>query len=765
MINKFIKIKSIGKFSNYSPSGDTTLKKINIIYGENAIGKTTLSMILRSLKNNDSQILNIKKTFNSPADPEIEIRINNANVNFNNGAWSSQISNLEIFDINFINENVCSGPGISLDNKRKLHSFVVGDDCVQLTQEINEIKSQLTLKNSDQSTVKGQISSALGGLSFEQFMNLKVDTDINQKIDTLEKQIESVKNYQTITSSAKLTKIPTIDLKIDFNQIADNLSKSINIIQSNFIKVVEDQKNKLGGGFGQEDWLKYGLESIKNNHCPFCDQDLSPSKKLIEAYSQFFNAEYTDLRKNIQGQESLLYQTNIQALVSSVNLISAQNNTLVEFWKTYIKSSVSIIDISKKEDELKNQISDLKDIIHEKSLDLIKAKDPSLCKNIIKTIEDINKIIDKYNQEVDLFNGEIDQIKANTPNNSSLFQIQLAQLKAVKRRHEEPMKSLCDSYTILTSEIKDLNTKKDQKQVELDKITNQIFSQYQQGMDKYLGIFNTDYRVEKLSGGNYRGTSKNPCVEFNINISGCEIKQEEDGINPCIKNSLSEGDRSALALSLFLSKTDLDSNISSKTIIFDDPLSSFDDNKRFSTINILLELSQKAEQLIVLTHSKLFASDLWAAIEDITNCKTLKVCKIGATSSITEWDLENDTASQYCQDFKKLEKYLSEGSIDNDYSLNIARKIRPVLEDYLRLKYPDQFARKQWLGDFINAIRNSNQNNPLLNMKNKLTELEAINTYSRQFHHGNGGTRATITINDVELTGFIKRTIDLIHST
>ena len=174
MINKFIKIKNTGKFSNYSSSGDTSLKKINIVYGENAIGKTTLSMILRSLKNNDSQILNIKKTLNSPADPEIEIRIDDKNVNFNNGVWSSPIPNLEIFDIDFINDNVCSGPGISLDNKRKLHSFVVGDDCVQLTQEINEIKNQLSIKNQSTESYQYSMYNGIGQILFSGTLETEV---------------------------------------------------------------------------------------------------------------------------------------------------------------------------------------------------------------------------------------------------------------------------------------------------------------------------------------------------------------------------------------------------------------------------------------------------------------------------------------------------------------------------------------------------------------------------------------------------------------
>ena len=59
MIKKFIKISGTGKFLNYNhssipaPYRTTDFEKINLIYGETGSGKTTLAIILKSLKDND----------------------------------------------------------------------------------------------------------------------------------------------------------------------------------------------------------------------------------------------------------------------------------------------------------------------------------------------------------------------------------------------------------------------------------------------------------------------------------------------------------------------------------------------------------------------------------------------------------------------------------------------------------------------------------------------------------------------------------------
>jgi wobble nucleotide-excising tRNase len=63
MITKFIKIKNVGRWRDYSASDDTTLDKVNIIYGENSQGKTTLVSIIRSLVLNDSEIILKRRTF------------------------------------------------------------------------------------------------------------------------------------------------------------------------------------------------------------------------------------------------------------------------------------------------------------------------------------------------------------------------------------------------------------------------------------------------------------------------------------------------------------------------------------------------------------------------------------------------------------------------------------------------------------------------------------------------------------------------------
>ena len=52
-LRKIIAIKNVGRFLNYSASGQVDLKRYNLIFAENGRGKTTVCAILRSLQAGD----------------------------------------------------------------------------------------------------------------------------------------------------------------------------------------------------------------------------------------------------------------------------------------------------------------------------------------------------------------------------------------------------------------------------------------------------------------------------------------------------------------------------------------------------------------------------------------------------------------------------------------------------------------------------------------------------------------------------------------
>jgi wobble nucleotide-excising tRNase len=60
-----------------------------------------------------------------------------------------------------------------------------------------------------------------------------------------------------------------------------------------------------------------------------------------------------------------------------------------------------------------------------------------------------------------------------------------------------------------------------------------------------------------------------------INNAAVELDDDSPG-NPCFKNTLSAGDRSALALAFFIARLYQDPKIGDKIVVIDDPITSQD---------------------------------------------------------------------------------------------------------------------------------------------------------------------------------------------
>jgi len=131
MIHKINHLTSIGRFRNYNASGDVALRKLTLIYGDNGGGKTTLKSIFRSLTENSPEIIARRKSTNqtiTQAAQIIERTVSgDTHHTFNDSTvWSTPFSGIEIFDINFVNNNIYSGFDFNEDHKKQLHQFVIG---------------------------------------------------------------------------------------------------------------------------------------------------------------------------------------------------------------------------------------------------------------------------------------------------------------------------------------------------------------------------------------------------------------------------------------------------------------------------------------------------------------------------------------------------------------------------------------------------------------------------------------------------------------
>lgn len=304
---------------------------------------------------------------------------------------------------------------------------------------------------------------------------------------------------------------------------------------------------------------------------------------------------------------------------------------------------------------------------------------------------------------------------------------------------------------------------RDSAKKELNNYCEDVLKKYENAINKYLRQFQVGFKIvntkQLYSGGK-------PSSEYQIEINNTPVAvgaQNPRPGTPCFKSILSSGDKSALALAFFLALLDQDTDIERKTAVFDDPFTSQDCFRRTCTQQAISRLTAKAKQVIVLSHEANFLALVKSETHVSDIIKTLRLGRVANDISIEECDIDCEISSQYRKDYSKLKAYADEPQ-DNGL-LDIARAIRPFLESYYRTRFPGHFSQTQWLGDFISSVRSSAEEDGLSAIKIDLEELEAINSFSKKYHHSTNPGAASEPISGDELLNFVQRTLQFVGHT
>lgn len=767
MLDKFLCIQNVGKFVNYRPKGQVNLGKLTLMFGENGRGKTTLVAIIRSLSKNDPVLILERKTVGTDAPVNISVKVKEkrAPLEFNEiTGWNDHLPEIEIFDSVFVNENIYSGNDVIHENKKNLYSFILGVDGVQIATRIDLLDTQLrNLKakiDSKALTIEREIEWK-GDL--KDFINLPIIDNLEQKISDAKENLKILEQSSVIHMRSLLTPLTISDL---------NLKKVQKVLFTNITGLFVDAEEKVKQHIknhleqkGGESWLEVGVEHLSNGECPFCGQSID-GLEIITAFQSYFNKDYAKLKQEL---EDLRMQIDDYFSLETSLLLKHQknyesNNTLLSDWSEVIAiNSTSDLNFEKFINGWKEAYSGLLDIVAKKQSQPLESIEASAFTLIENTYDLLSQMINSYNKWVEEVNLQITTFKQQVDSGDlHEAKIELKTLLATEQRFSCRIDDLCKEYQELNSDRAEKEKEKKDAKRELEKFAKTICNNYQNSINEYLKIFGVGFKIEKLA-PSFTGGKTSTSFGMNLNdvpmkvgtVSTCDPE-------PSFKSGASEGDKSALAFAFFLAKLEHDSNLSNKVIVFDDPITSLDTNRKCCTKDEILKIFSKAKQVIVLSHDPHFLRTIW---DDTPNrsldVKTLCVFRENTDqqSFITEWDITDATKSEYYRDYFILCDYLEKPVND---MRSVARAMRPVLEGYYRVRFPREFPPDKWLGDFANQIRQAEQGHPLFHLQGTLNEINAINNFSKKYHHQDNSKADIEPITDGELQTFIQRTLKMI---
>jgi len=355
MIKRIEYIRNLAVFKDFNwnksfaQDGNDSFKSINILYGRNYSGKTTLSRIIRAL-----EIGSISDKYDKP---EFSVKFSDETIISNNNL-SENKETIRVFNEDFVKDNLSfiSNPDGDIE------SFaVIGDNNNKIEAEIAEIQKELginkdgeektglykeqelktsscnTAKNDYESTKKKLENMLSQKATGDRNIAIKYKSDIygnqNYNVFNLRNDIQEVldSSYTHLTAEGKeekhnLLKETTKDVIPEMPQIENTFSALIiqtkNLLEKQIGK--SEKIEELVKDAVLNSWVKEGKKVHEEKNlrtCAFCGNPITPSR--WEKLEKHFDKESTNFYKEI---DSLIGGINVASVNMEQGLVINKNS-------------------------------------------------------------------------------------------------------------------------------------------------------------------------------------------------------------------------------------------------------------------------------------------------------------------------------------------------------------------------------------------------------------------------------------------------------
>lgn len=679
VLTKIASLKECGAFADFkwqdALGAGTSIKRRNIFFGWNGTGKTTISRIFRAVENwqSDKPVADAL-----PEGWEVQLQVQGENAFKLKQEKAVKLPPTFVFNRDFVQQSVVGTEGplspiVTLgkdtaEDAAKLKKLAEERADIERDQTATIQEQASETKDWDNKCSAGakKIKDDLGGRGVAAFRNFEAPafkrrfeaftTDPKKFAAARLTEDELATQLTTVSAEEKQAvarvSVGTDDLATTLVTVAEVCGRSV------VVAAIQSLENTPE----VEAWVRNGLalhQKHEAKHCFYCGQDIPEGR--THALEQHFDAAYDQLLKDIEGGLAKL-ETVRKAHDELSRAVPVHDAILAPIRGEYTTATTALAD----------QITTRLRVI-DKAIEHLNKRQSQPLKNFEVAVpnvsalksEAVNKLIDRHNKGVsdhrNLVNEASDKVADHV----------LSEYDGAWTEHVATEKALKAQREKLATRAGEL----DEQIAELRKLV--------EGHDKTATELNSDLR-------DYLGHDDLSLVAV---PEGYKLQRRGADANV---ETLSEGEKTALAVLYFLRRLDDKKvNLSKSLIVIDDPVSSLDSNALYAAITFVCHRLENAGQVILLTHSFTAFREWkkWCKAKGFEGGGTSFQCRSITVdgqrcSTISEVDrlLEN-----YESEYHYLFHYVlkaSEAPLPAQELLPLANVARRVLEAFLAFRRP-----------------------------------------------------------------------------
>lgn len=765
MLERVICIDNVGVFKK-GVQHVSSLKKLTLIYADNARGKSTLSSVMLACANGDAKELQGRKTFGATTDQKVVMRFTPPgaaafNAEFSAAGWSGAKPNLHVFNQAFVERNVYAQGEVQPEQRESLLNLALGHAAIA-ERAVYEQQGALQKECAGKvAAAEGALSGYRGELTVDQFIKLEPLNDVDAQLEAVDKEINEARASSRIASRSSFLKLP-VPL-FDLTSIETVLTSSFNSLALKAEQVAKAHFAKHNGA-ETERWVADGLRHKPEDECPFCGQRTG-QLDLLKSYKEYFDGAFTahlgrvaNLRQDIGLQVGDRQLTQWTARFES-------NQNVAQVWSESLElEPLPVIEFEKVSATLDASRATLDGLAQAKAGSPHQAVDISA---LDATKAELAKLVEqniKYNEAVDALNQKVAAYKEKlaTPNVPALEAKRKA-LAVRKVRFEATTVSLVEAVKKARDDYKAAEKAKDLAREALDRLMGETLIKFQAAINAWLTKFAAPFSIENFASTHVGGRARS---EYLLRVRGATVKVGPGGGGDMsFHAALSEGDKRTLAFAFFLAKLFADPNKAGAVVVLDDVFTSLDKHRRHNTIEAVLRMLGECAQVIALGHDAHFLRELKkrAAKKNLSESVELALQRDAQDFSYLDgaFDLEDYCSSEYYKHYVMVEKYIdADPSVDR---LEVAKALRLLVEGHMHRCFPKKFKEGQTVGDMLELVRTATAPNPLVRLQPLRAELVSFNDFASMFHHDTSGGYPRNEVTDAELLPFAKGALGFIQ--
>ncbi|WP_338560456.1 AAA family ATPase [Acinetobacter sp. KS-LM10] len=726
-IRCFTKIDNFSIFKNFDWAQNLGIgnnqtydfKDINIFYGRNYSGKTSLSKIVRSLEKKA-----IPPKYDNP-NFKIELVDETTTSQITQSNLSTFTYPIHVYNSDFVKENL----KFIHDENANIESFSVtlGGDNQQILDRIQELRNELG--SDEENTRSGvylnihnknnEVKNAIEnhGSKTRNLEKLLTDKatrgsesikyqhnlfgEINYNITKLNSDITEVQtsNFQVLTDDQKTVKLALVKqtelpsppdipkYTLNFSSLVQATNETLTTVVNLSGKIEELTSNPT-----LNSWVQTGHQLHHDRDtCAFCSNKISEERE--QTLKQHFNQEFQLLQSRISRGIQLLDND----LESEILKFTLEVNPYYQQYHSQLSALNSNLDFKFRKQ--KASLKQLKVTLEQKhknpfiELGFINPQDYSL--EITTILEQISDIRDECIQLNSDLKNKQDEAKNTLRLNHVYDFLKVNNYSQFTTDIEEAVKAIAP----LKTELETFTDRKDRILSEIETERAKLKSEGE-ACRRINEILQHDFGHQHLSLEPIETARTNgQSIKF-------EIQRLKNGVKTKAHN-LSEGECSLISFCYFLAKVQESLNNAEQPIIWiDDPICSLDSNHIFfiySLINEKICLQGKYSQLFISTHNLDFLKYLKRLNTKVIRSDKNKELQVNKFLISREEEFSKITQmpkylSEYSTEFNYLFKQIHTCAstnilTDDNHSMfyNFSNNARKFIEIYSFFKFPNYF--------------------------------------------------------------------------